>query len=136
MPCGAGSTVQGLTLILSVIILASLLVLSMLGCRHSLLLYSSISRFPLVVCTFLNIPTYAHLQVLVLLAFTFRYRVVLQGHLLFLALFKLLLIVLSKGARFFSLSYCPNFDRPQNLFRPQYTFNSYISTLNMVYHIT
>ena len=72
---------------LSVIILASLLVFSMLGCRHSLLRLCNISRFSQVKCTFSNIPTYVYLTVggfyLVLLALTFRYRVVMKGHLLF-----------------------------------------------------
>ena len=66
---------------LSVIILASLLVFPMLGCRHSLLRHCNISRFPQVECTFSNILTCVLLPVgwhyLVLLALTFRYRIVL-----------------------------------------------------------
>ena len=42
---------------LSVIILASLLVFPMLGCRYSLLQLCNISRFSQVKCTFSNIPT-------------------------------------------------------------------------------
>ena len=47
----------------SVIILASLLVFPILGCRHSLLRHCNISRFSKEECTFSNIPTCVHLQV-------------------------------------------------------------------------
>ena len=73
---GAGSTVPREGFNLSVIILASLLVFPMFGCRHSLL-HCNISHFSQVECTFSNIPTCVHLPVgghyLVLLALTFRY---------------------------------------------------------------
>ena len=45
LPCGAGSAVPREGFDLSVFILASLLVCPMLGCRHSLLRLSNISRF-------------------------------------------------------------------------------------------
>ena len=48
---------------LSVIILASLLFCPMLGCRHSLVRLSNISRFYQVECTFSNICTCEHLPV-------------------------------------------------------------------------
>ena len=84
LPCGAGSTGN-----LSVIILASLLVCPMLGCLHSLLRLSNISRFSQVECTFSNIPTCEHLPVgehliyLLFLVLIFEYKSFLQGHLLF-----------------------------------------------------
>ena len=45
---------------LRVIILASLLGFPMLGCRHSLLRISTVSRFPRVECTFPNVPNCEH----------------------------------------------------------------------------
>ena len=45
LPCGAGSTVSREGFNLSVIILASLFVCPMLGCRHSLLRLSNNSKF-------------------------------------------------------------------------------------------
>ena len=69
------------TLCVVIFILASLLVFSMLGCRHSLLLHCNILRFSQVECTFSNILSCVHLPVggpyLMLLALTFRYRFVL-----------------------------------------------------------
>ena len=44
LPCGAGNTVPREGFDLSVIILASLLVFPMLGCRHSLKRLSNLSR--------------------------------------------------------------------------------------------
>ena len=86
LPCGTGSTVPCEGFNLSAIILASLLVLPMLGCRHSLMRHCNISRFSQVECTFQNIPTCVQLPVgghyIVLLALTFRNRVLLLGHLL------------------------------------------------------
>ena len=58
LPCGAGSAVPREGFDLSVIILASLLVFPMLGCRHFLLTaLSNISFFCQVECTFSNIST-------------------------------------------------------------------------------
>ena len=72
LPCGAGSTVPRKVDNLSVIILASLLICPLFGCRHSLLRLNNISRYSQVECTFSNIPTCEHLPVgghyLVLLA--------------------------------------------------------------------
>ena len=83
LPCGAGSAIPREGFDLSVIILASLLVYPMLGCRHSLLRRSNISRFYQVECTFSNISSCEHLPVgghfLVFLALSIK--VILQGHL-------------------------------------------------------
>ena len=83
LPWGAGNAVPREGFDLSVIILASLLVCTMLGCRHSLLRLSNISRFYQVEYTFSNIFTCEHLQVgghyLVFLALSIK--VVLQEHL-------------------------------------------------------
>ena len=85
--CGAGIRVPSEGLQLSIIILDSWLVFQMLGCSHSLLRYSNISRFSQVECTFSYNVACVHLPVrghhLVLLVLTFMYRGVLQGHLLF-----------------------------------------------------
>ena len=83
LPCGAGSAVPREGFDLSVIILASLLVCRMLGCPHSLLLPSNISRFYQVECTFLNISTCEHLPIggHYLVFLTLSIKVVLQGHL-------------------------------------------------------
>ena len=68
-----------------------LIVFPMMDCRHFLLRHSKISRFTQVECKFSNIPTSAQLSVgciaLLVLVFTFRHRVVLQRHLLFIAHF-------------------------------------------------
>ena len=83
LPYGAGSAVSREGFDLSAIILTSLLVCPMLGCRHSLLRLSNISRFYQVECTISNISTCEHLPVgghyLVYLALSIK--VVLQGQL-------------------------------------------------------
>ena len=60
LPCGAGNTVPREGFDLSVIILASLLVFPMLGCRHSLKRLSYMSRLLKWECTFSNILTCEH----------------------------------------------------------------------------
>ena len=83
LPCEAGSAVPLEGFDSSVLILASLLVCPILGCRHSLLRLSNISRFYQVECTFSNISTCEHLPVRghYLVFFALRIKVVIQGHL-------------------------------------------------------
>ena len=75
------------------IILASLLVFPILGCRHSLLRHCNSSRFSQVECTFSKIPSCVHLPVVDITPCAFGvnrqvYIVVLQRHLLFVDHFK------------------------------------------------
>ena len=83
LPCWAGSAVPREKIDLSVIILASLLVYPMLGCRHCLLRHSNISRFYQVEGTYSYISTCEHLLVggHYLLFLALSIKVVLQGHL-------------------------------------------------------
>ena len=91
LPCGAGSTVPREGFNLSGIILASLLVWPMLGYRHSLLWNSNnftffSSRMHIFKHSYLYTPG-SRGHNLVFLTINFRYRDVLQGHLLFVGHF-------------------------------------------------